>query len=273
MISLLRQDANEVVAVTTPPELDAVGRHYDDFRQVSDAEVIRALTPPATSFPPLGRGARQRSIEVPVGRVRLEGDLAVPEHPIASVVFAQAGVSAGHSSRTRHLAAELNRAGVATVLAGLLTHDEELDRAAVSDVNLLGHRLTAVTRWARGEANHRLLPVGCFGTGNGAAATLGAAADPRSDLCAVVSLSGRLDLAEPWLGEVRPPTLLVAGSADEQGIALHERLVPRLRCEHRLVVVRGATERFEEPDALDTVARPARNWFTGHLESSARPSA
>ncbi|GAB2817471.1 phosphoribosyltransferase family protein [Lentzea nigeriaca] len=271
VISLLRQDAEEVVAVTTPPELDAVGRYYDDFRQVNDAEVVRALIPPAAGFPPPGRTARQRPIEVPVGRVRLRGDLAVPEHPIAGVVFAQA--SAGHSSRIRHIAAELNRAGVATVLAGLLTHEEELDRAAVSDVNLLSHRLTAITRWARGETNHRLLPVACFGTGHGAAAALRAAADPMSDLCAVVSLSGRLDLAEPWLGRVRPPTLLVVGSADEQGIAQHERLAPRLRCERRLVVVHRANERFDEPDALDTVARLARDWFTGHLASSARPSA
>jgi putative phosphoribosyl transferase len=272
-ISLLRQDADEVVAVTTPPELDAVGRYYDDFRQISDAEVVRALTPPAASFPPDRRAVRQRSIEVPVGRVRLHGDLAVPPHPIAGVVFAHASAGAGHSSRTRHLAAELNRAGVATMLTGLLTPDEELDRAAVSDVNLLGHRLTAVTRWTRGEANHRLLPIGCFGTGHGAAAVLRSAADPRSDLCAVVSLSGRLDLAEPWLGRVRPPTLLVVGGSDEEGMALHERLVHRLRCERRLVVVHRTGERFEEPDALDTAARLTRDWFTGHLTSSARPSA
>ncbi|GGU50067.1 hypothetical protein GCM10010178_48470 [Lentzea flava] len=67
--------------------------------------------------------------------------------------------------------------------------------------------------------------------------------------------------------------MLVVGSADDDGVALHERLVPRLRCEHRLVVVNGANGRFEHPDVLDTVARMARYWFTGHLTSSARPSA
>ncbi|MFC3890732.1 site-2 protease family protein [Lentzea rhizosphaerae] len=48
---------------------------------------------------------------------------------------------------------------------------------------------------------------------------------------------------------------------------------PRLRCERRLVVVRRANELFDETDDLDTVAGLARDWFTGHLESSARPSA
>lgn len=272
-ISLLREDADDVVAVTTPPEPDAVGRYYDDFRQISDGEVVRALTTPATCLPPARRALRQRSIEVPVGRVRLHGDLAVPEQPIASVIFAQAGASAGHSSRMRHIAAELNRAGVATVLAGLLTREEEFDRAAVSDVNLLGHRLTAVTRWTRDEANQRMLPVGCFGSAHGAAAALRSAADPRSDFCAVVSLSGRLDLVVPWLGRVRPPALLVVGDRDEHGVKQHQRLGPRLRCENRLVVVHGTDARFEEPDALDTVARLAHEWFTGHLVSSARPSA
>lgn len=272
-ISLLHEDADDVVAVTTPPEPDAVGRYYDDYRQLSDAEVVRALTTPAACVPFAGRALRQRSIEVPVGRVRLHGDLAVPAHPFGSVIFAQAGATAGHSSRMRHVAAELNRAGVATVLVGLLTRDEEFDRAAVSDVNLLGDRLTAVTRWTRDEGNHRTLPVGCFGSGHGAAAALRSAADPRSDFCAVVSLSGRLDLVVPWLGRVRPPTLLVVADGDEHGVAQHHSLGPRLRCENRLVMVHGADARFEEPDALDTVARLAREWFTGHLASSARPSA
>ncbi|USX54521.1 phosphoribosyltransferase family protein [Lentzea sp. HUAS12] len=273
VVGLLLQDADEVVALTTPPDFDAVGRHYDDFRQVGDAEIVHALTPATGGPPPRRRVTRQRSIEIPVGRIRLQADLAVPQHPVSVVVFAQAGCSARHSSRVRYLAAELNRAGVATVLAGLLTQEEELDRAAVTDVSLLGHRLTAVTRWARSEPGHRSLPVGCFGTGCAAAAALRAGADPRAGLAAVLGLSGHLDLAEPWLGRVRPPTLLVVGSGDAAGIAVHERLVPRLRCEHRFVVVHRANGRFDEPEALDTVSRLAHDWFTAHLTSSARPSA
>jgi putative phosphoribosyl transferase len=38
-----------------------------------------------------------------------------------------------------------------------------------------------------------------------------------------------------------------------------------LRCEHRLVVVRGATHLFEEPGALEAVAQMARDWFVTHL--------
>lgn len=35
--------------------------------------------------------------------------------------------------------------------------------------------------------------------------------------------------------------------------------------EKRLVIVPGATHLFEEPGALEEVARLARNWFVDHL--------
>jgi putative phosphoribosyl transferase len=36
--------------------------------------------------------------------------------------------------------------------------------------------------------------------------------------------------------------------------------------------VPGATHLFEEPGALEEVARLARNWFEGHLTGSVEPS-
>jgi putative phosphoribosyl transferase len=40
----------------------------------------------------------------------------------------------------------------------------------------------------------------------------------------------------------------------------------QLRCEKKLVIVPGATHLFEEPGALDEVARLARDWFHRHLD-------
>ena len=39
--------------------------------------------------------------------------------------------------------------------------------------------------------------------------------------------------------------------------------------EQQLVIVPGATHLFEEPGALEEVARLAANWFTNHLSHSA----
>jgi putative phosphoribosyl transferase len=38
-----------------------------------------------------------------------------------------------------------------------------------------------------------------------------------------------------------------------------------LLCEKQLVIVPGAAHLFEEPGALDEVARLAREWFERHL--------
>ncbi len=149
------------------------------------------------------------------------------------------------------------------VLFDLLTEEEEHDRDNVFDIELLGHRLGAVTAWLRKQDAGRL-PVAYFGASTGAAAALVAAADD-SEIAAVVSRGGRPDLAGPHLHEVRAPTLLIVGSRDVQVLELNEWAASRLRCEHRLSVVPGATHLFEEPGTLDEAARLATEWFTGHV--------
>ena len=82
---------------------------------------------------------------------------------------------------------------------------------------------------------------------------------------AIVSRGGRPDLAGPLLPQVRAPTLLIVGGNDVQVIELNRAAFAQLRCEKQLVIVPGATHLFEEPGALDEVARLAREWFERHL--------
>jgi hypothetical protein len=49
--------------------------------------------------------------------------------------------------------------------------------------------------------------------------------------------------------------------------------LPQLGGEKRLVIVPGATHLFEEPGALDEVARLARRWFERHLLPTTRHAA
>ena len=56
---------------------------------------------------------------------------------------------------------------------------------------------------------------------------------------------------------------------DHPVITLNEGAFAQLRCEKQLVVVPGATHLFEEPGALDEVARVAREWFERHLSPGA----
>ena len=82
---------------------------------------------------------------------------------------------------------------------------------------------------------------------------------------AVVSRGGRPDLAGSALPRVRAPTLLIVGGDDGQVIELNRAALAQLCCEKQLVIVPAATHLFEEPGALDEVARLARDWFQRYL--------
>jgi len=109
------------------------------------------------------------------------------------------------------------------------------------------------------------LPIGYFGASTGAAAALVAAARLPGAVMAVVSRGGRPDLAQERLGEVRAPTLLIVGGRDETVLDLNRRAASRLSAPHELVIVPGATHLFEDPGALDAVARLAADWFSQQL--------
>ena len=164
----------------------------------------------------------------------------------------------------------MNQAGLGTLQAGLLTPEEALRRANVSDVRLLAARLTGITRWLRRHPAARGIPLGYFGASTGAAAALrAAAADPRVPVAAVVSGGGRPDLAGPQLAWVRAPTLLIVGGSDEAVLDLNRQARQQLTCENELAVIPGATRLFEEPGAPEQVAELATGWFTSHLVAQA----
>jgi pimeloyl-ACP methyl ester carboxylesterase len=81
----------------------------------------------------------------------------------------------------------------------------------------------------------------------------------------VVSRGGRPDLAGEWLRLVRQPTLLIVGERDIQVVQLNHRAREMLSGTTRLVIVPGASHLFEEPGALEQVARLAATWFVEHL--------
>ena len=311
-IESLRSVCDEVVCLYSPEFFIAVGTFYDDFRQVSDREVIDLLarafdavqvTAATTTATPRGRPAAPRStpaagsgpgsdredqghrfatrsspqtagppqrdehvdLHVADGAITLAGHLTLPANAIGTVVFVHGSGSSRHSPRNRFVAGRLNDAGLGTLLFDLLTPDEELDRAHVFDIQALAARLGEVTGWLREQPGELHKALGYFGASTGAAAALWAAAEPGAHIDAVVSRGGRPDLAEPRLAEVSSPTLLIVGSRDEVVLGLNEQAQQQLRCESRLAIVPGATHLFEEPGALQTVTRLARDWFTSHF--------
>jgi len=67
---------------------------------------------------------------------------------------------------------------------------------------------------------------------------------------------------------VRAPTLLIVGGADTVVLDLNRQALEGIQGPKQLAVVPGATHLFEEPGALDEVARLAGDWFVEHLGSA-----
>ena len=117
------------------------------------------------------------------------------------------------------------------------------------------------------EGDLGALPVGYFGASTGAAAALRAAASLRDRVSAVVSRGGRPDLAAEALRLVEAPTLMIVGGDDPEVLDLNRRAKAELSCPAELVVIPGAGHLFEEPGALEAVARLGVEWFRQHLQS------
>jgi pimeloyl-ACP methyl ester carboxylesterase len=219
---------------------------------------------------------QEREIVIPAGEVMLGGTLHLPRETRGIVLFAHGSGSSRHSPRNRYVAGVLQSRGIATLLFDLLTRGEEfVDERTEQlrfDIGLLARRLCAVTESVRSDPDLGRLPVGYFGASTGAAAALVAAAELPETIAAVVSRGGRPDMAVQALRRVQAPTLLIVGGEDKQVIQWNRKALAQLRCpEKELIVIPGATHLFEEPGALEEVARLAGAWFERFLASVSDP--
>jgi putative phosphoribosyl transferase len=217
----------------------------------------------------------EESLHIPVEDVVLEADVVIPDRPRGVVLFAHGSGSGRHSPRNRHVAAGLNDAGLATVLADLLTVAEERRDASTGElrfaVGLLATRVVGLTDWLTVYSRTKGLGIGCFGASTGAAAAL-VAAERAGAVQAVVSRGGRPDLAGEPLRRVFQPTLLIVGGNDAGVVELNREALRRLPGEARLEIVPGATHLFEEPGALERVTELAGDWFLLHLRPVPDPA-
>ena len=208
-------------------------------------------------------------VSIPADGVQLSGEMHIPAGATGIVAFAHGSGSSRHSPRNRFVARELQKAGLATLLMDLLEEAEAQDRDKVFDIELLASRLLSVLHWIGNDPATRSLRIGYFGASTGAAAALVAAAREPAMVSALVSRGGRPDMALPWLSKVKAPTLLIVGEHDAQVLDWNQDSYRRLTTDKELVIVPGATHLFEEPGALEAVARHACRWFVRYLSPGA----
>lgn len=296
--SRLKPLVEDLVCVYAPDEFYAIGEFYEDFSQVTDDEVSRILraaderlqavasvdpppglsTAPVAASAPSPRNDAKRNVLLDVNGAELEGSLVIPDHAAGLVIFAHGSGSSRHSPRNRYVAQMLNSRGFATLLFDLLTDTEELEDRYTGklrfDIPFLADRLVGVTKRMATSTETQGFRIGYFGASTGAAAALVAAAKLPDSIAAVVSRGGRPDLAADDLDSVRAATLLIVGGEDEPVLGMNRSALRRLHSpQKQMAIVPGATHLFEEPGALEQVARLAADWFGQHLKASDRAAA
>lgn len=255
---------DDVVCLVVPRDFYAVGAWYRDFSQLSDEEAddmleerLGAENEPASSG----------TVLIPAGNVFLEGELQMPSGASALVIFAHGSGSSRKSPRNRQVAREIQERGMGTLLFDLLSADEASIRQNVFDIDLLSSRLLSAFSWAREKAPEA--KIAFFGASTGAAAALRAAAQAPEGLFAVVSRGGRVDLAADYLSRIKVPVLTIVGALDQPVLASTLKVLDRL-CIPRLELVNGAGHLFEEPGAIEEVARIAARWLRDHVPANGK---
>lgn len=214
----------------------------------------------------------------------LEGNLTIPHNFSTTkgiIVFAHDDGSGRHSSPNSYVAQVLNKDGLATLLVDLLTKGEEETDVRTEkvqckipglilnkfNIKLLSDRLLRITNWLLTVPyfeTQRVI-IGYFGTSTGAAAALTAAAQKDTVVGAIVCCSGRPDLvSDEVLTNVQVPSLFIVGAGDNKKVIdINNNAINKLHNvqKKKVAVVPEATHLYEEPAALENVARLASGWF------------
>lgn len=276
-----------MICLMTPEPFYGVGLWYEDFTQTTDEAVIkllekaegwREIPEPAHSQDEDLPGFHQ--VSIPAGSVELSGKLLLHEGESKGIIMLVQGTGyPGQSPQHDHMAHKLYEAGFSTVRFDLLTRDEEASelksRHLRFDIPLLTRRLIQATDWVMHELATDDQPLGFFSSSTGTGAVLKAAASIGRPIKAIVSLSGRPDLAGESLSKVTAPTLLLMGGQDisimDLNVCARSRMRPGLV---RIEVVPQASHLFEEEGALERAANLTTRWFERHLgEQATRESS
>lgn len=209
---------------------------------------------------------KKETLNIKMGLTNIEGELTIPEGASGLVVFAHGSGSSRFSPRNNYVAEVLQKSNLATLLVDLLTKQEDLNYERRFDIDLLAKRLVKITDWLKKNKETKNLKIGYFGASTGAAAAIKAAAKEKNNISAIVSRGGRVDLADAQLSEIEAPIMLIVGENDDFVTELNEFALKEIKSPKGLSIIPNASHLFEEPGALEEVAKQSTEWFTKYFE-------
>jgi hypothetical protein len=206
----------------------------------------------------------QGELMIPFGNQTLRGDLVIPLHAGAIIIFSH-GSGGGRFSRRNQLVAKyLQSNKMGTFMPDLLSDEEDMHYNNRFNIEMLAKRLAGATEWLERFPAAMDCRIGYFSTGTGTAAAL-KAASMLPCIQAIVSRGGRPELANDALQKVIAPTLLIVGSLDFDVLQVNRAAYNMLICAKRLEVLEGATHLFEEQGKMEMVSELTANWFNTYL--------
>ena len=144
-----------------------------------------------------------------------------------------------------------------------------MDSQPEQTIRMLAERVQEALQWLQARADAQYLPMGISSSSTGTAAALLAAAGTPGLVRAIVSRSGRPDMASACLADVRSPTLLIVGVKDPYVLKINRACQQSMTCVTSLHVVPRATSLFDEVGTLEAVASLAGDWFLQHFSPPA----
>ena len=212
-----------------------------------------------------------RSVRIPAGTRELNAELRVPDRPRGLAVFVH-GSGSGRLQSDRLLVPRyLESRGYATLIVDLLTMGEEASDVRSGhyrfNVPFMAERIWLALTWIRRQPDLRHLPIALIGVEAASSAAIAAAAAHPDRVRGVISMSGRPDLAEDALGDVRIPVLLIAGARDTDVVVRNQKALLHLHGA-RLDIVDGAGTLRHGEGGVARAALDAADWLDDFVAAS-----
>lgn len=205
-------------------------------------------------------------MQLPFNNYHVDGTLTLPISAQSLIIFSHGYGKSSLMNHEHKLAKRFQKEGFATLVFDMLdNHNEIPDNSR--DLKIYSNGLLASTNWLHSHSEYSKMDLAYFGSGTGAAVALKTASMLNKSVKAMVSLSGRLDLAKPYLPKVKIPTLLIAGELDFQIVNINKYAIQHLNYPKQLAVIPGASRLFEESDKLNEAARISTSWYKKYIAS------
>lgn len=214
----------------------------------------------------IGYIRRDEPLLIWTGHAMLDAVLSLPQNAEAIVILLGLG-GTFHHERIRSVAREFQDQGFATLIADVLTADEQQFDARTGhfrvDTPFLSSRIRDIVEWASTQEMTGGLPAALFAGSSTASACIDAADD--LSLFAMALIGPRYESIRDQISGIDTPTLIVF---DHPPSLVQLAEISAAQMVNSVMTVPGISSLLENDLAADVAARESLNWFSEHVPAA-----